>query len=237
MNNTHLKNFQASVKLQSAHFEIIKAVQIQLKTVGLYVGAADGIAGPKTLAAFAKFKQMEYLEHPEILGQSTAAALLEATESRPAPADNSTPDVGDRLIRIPEAGQVYSSKPVYPGSHFSWGEFTKGLDRVPESADVTRNLIKLAKHLDAVRELLGGRAITITSAYRPRAINRAVGGASNSRHLYGDAADIIVAGMHPHQVYWRLNAWHGDRGGLGDSDAFTHIDLRGYQARWDYGNA
>lgn len=233
----NLKEFQGSVNLKTAHLGVVKGVQEQLSKIHLLVGPVDGIAGPKTMAAFAKFKQMEYLEHPEILGRSTVAALLEATETRPAPADNSTPDVGDRLIRIPEAGQVWTSKPVYPGSHFSWGELTKGLDRIPESAIVTRNLIKLAKHLDAVRELLGGKAITITSGYRPRAVNRAVGGASNSRHLYGDAADIVVAGLHPHQVYWKLNGWHGDHGGLGDSDSFTHIDLRGYQARWDYGNA
>lgn len=233
----HLKELQGSIRLRTAHPEVIKAVQEQLTKIHLLAGPADGIAGPKTMAAFAKFKQLEYLENPEILGQTTAAALLEATEARPAPADNTTPDVGDRLIRIPEAGQVWASKPVYPGSNFSWGEFTKGLDRIPESAAVTQNLIKLAKHLDAVRELLGGRAIKISSGYRPRAVNRAVGGASNSRHLYGDAADIVVAGMHPHQVYWKLNKWHADRGGLGDSDSFTHIDLRGYQARWDYGNA
>lgn len=233
----HLKEFQGSVKLRTAHPEVIKAVQEQLIEIQLLAGPADGIAGPKTMAAFAKFKQLEYLENPEILGQTTAAALVEATEARPAPADNTTSDVGDRLIRIPEAGQVYSSKPVYPGSHFSWGELTKGLDRVPENASVTRNLIRLAKHLDAARELLGGKAITITSGYRPKFVNRAVGGATNSRHVIGDAADIIVAGMHPHQVFWKLNAWHGARGGLGDSDGFTHVDLRGYQARWDYGNA
>lgn len=232
-----LHDFQGSVKLRTAHPEIIKAVQDQLFKIQLLTGPIDGIAGPKTMAAFFKFKQLEYLENPEILGQTTATALLEATKSRPAPADNTTPDVGDRLVRIPEVGQVYSSQPVYPGSHFSWGELTKGLDRVPESVAVTRNLIKLAKHLDAVRELLGGRAITITSGYRPRAVNRAVGGASNSRHLYGDAADILVAGLSPHGVYQRLNAWHGNKGGLGDSAAFTHLDLRGYQARWDYGNA
>lgn len=232
-----LNDFEASIKLKTAHPEIIKAVQEQLVKIQLLRSPVDGVAGPKTMAAFAKFKQLEYLEHPEILGKSTATALLEATESRSAPADNSTPDIGDRLIRIPEAGQIYSSQPIYPGSHFSWGELTKGLDRIPESAQITRNLIKLAKHLDAVRELLGGRAITITSGYRPRAVNRAVGGASNSRHLFGDAADIVVAGLSPHGVYQRLNAWHDDRGGLGDSRSFTHIDVRGYRARWAYGNA
>lgn len=229
-----LENFQASVNLKYAHPDLIRAVQQQLIKIELLDGPADGKAGPLTMAAFAKFKRLEYLENPEILGRTTAAALLEASEARPAPSDNSTPDVGDRIVRIPEAGQVWASKPVYPGSHFSWGELTKGLDRIPETILITRSLVKLTRHLDAVREFLGNKPIKITSAYRPRAINRAVGGASSSRHVYGDAADIVVAGIPAHQVYWKLNEWHGDKGGLGDSDVFTHIDLRGYRARWDY---
>lgn len=233
----NLAEFKGSCRLKTAHPEIIKAVQERLITVRLLDGPADGIAGFQTMAAFSKFKQLEYLENPEVLGQTTVTALLEATESRPAPADNSTPDVGDRRVRIPEAGLVYSSQPLYPGSLFSWGELTKGLDRLPESASQVRNLIKLAKYLDAVREFLGGKPITITSGLRPRAINRAVGGAANSRHLHGDAADLVVTGLSPHAVYRRLDPWHGDKGGLGNSANFTHLDLRGYRARWAYGNA
>jgi hypothetical protein len=232
-----LKDFKGAIKLANAHPEIIKAVQQRLLKVGLLDGLVDGVASAKTLTAFAKFKKLEYLESPEILGQTTALALLEATESRAAPTDDTTADSNDRVARIPEVGQVWSGKQVYPGSFFTWGELTKGLERIPESAAVTRNLIKLAKHLDGAREFLGGRAITITSAYRPRAVNLAVGGASNSRHVYGDAADIVVAGIPPHQVFRRLSSWHGDWGGLGDGSNFSHLDLRGFAARWDYGNS
>lgn len=50
-----------------------------------------------------------------------------------------------------------------------------------------KNLIE--KLLDPVRERLGA-PVRVTSGYRPPKLNKAVGGASNSNHLYGCAADI-----------------------------------------------
>lgn len=232
-----LGNFHKETKLFEASSEIVSAVQQQLIRVGLLDGAVDGIAGEKTMTAFRKFKELEYLADPDVLGATTAAALLEATEKHPQPKDEETRPTGERLIRIPGAGEVYSSQPVYPGCHFSWGEFTKGLTRVPETEQVVRNIIKLANHLNDLRSFLGDRPITITSGYRPPALNRAIGGVSNSRHIVGDAADVVVAGITPHEVYRRIDNWHGNKGGLGDSASFTHIDLRGYRARWNYGNA
>ena len=50
---------------------------------------------------------------------------------------------------------------------------------------------QLADHLQRIRSGLG-RALVLNSAYRSPEHNRQVGGASYSRHLYGDAADIDV---------------------------------------------
>lgn len=50
-----------------------------------------------------------------------------------------------------------------------------------------KNLIE--KLLDPVRERLGA-PVRVTSGYRPPRLNKAVGGAANSNHLYGFAADI-----------------------------------------------
>lgn len=43
--------------------------------------------------------------------------------------------------------------------------------------------------LDPIREKIG-MPITVTSGYRPKKLNDAVGGAKNSNHLYGYAADV-----------------------------------------------
>lgn len=76
-----------------------------------------------------------------------------------------------------------------------------------------------------------GRRVTITSGLRCRVRNEQVGGALNSQHLYGNAADIIVAGFPPDEVYeyFEENHWPG---GLGKYGSFTHIDVRPYKVRF-----
>jgi uncharacterized protein YcbK (DUF882 family) len=116
--------------------------------------------------------------------------------------------------------------------HFSWYEATKGGARIPESEEVTASIIRIAKALEGVRDKFGGRSITITSWYRPPAINRAVGGAKYSKHIEGHAVDILIGDLDPRDVTATLSKdWNG---GVGDSPAFTHLDL-GDRRRWDYG--
>ncbi|MCX4473255.1 D-Ala-D-Ala carboxypeptidase family metallohydrolase [Micromonospora sp. NBC_01655] len=45
--------------------------------------------------------------------------------------------------------------------------------------------------LQALRHALGDVSIYISSGFRSYACNSAVGGASNSRHLYGDGVDLV----------------------------------------------
>lgn len=232
-----LENLKATYKLTEAPTDVVKAVQHQLISVGLLNSVSDGIPGRLTLSAFAKFKNLEYLEYPDLLGRSTAIALLEATKSRTAPADE--PSLArDTSLKVffPKIGWVSARDPVHSRGHFTWGEFTKNLTRVPQTERVVDAIIKLAYYLEDVRVLFDNSAITINSAYRPHLINVKVGGASNSQHLYGNAADIVVSGIRPHEVYARLHSWHGSKGGLASSSSFTHIDLRGYRARWNYGS-
>lgn len=126
--------------------------------------------------------------------------------------------------------------PIIVGGNFTWGEFTRGGERMPESAAVVGRMRKAAEAMQEIRGRLGDRPITITSAYRPPAVNRRVGGASQSRHLTGDAVDFVVSGLSAPAVERQLDAWWGGRGGLASSQrhGFTHIDLRGVKARWNY---
>ena len=115
--------------------------------------------------------------------------------------------------------------------HFTWAEATKGGARIPESATITRNIIKIATALEDVREIFGGKTITITSWYRPLNINRSVGGSTDSQHINGLAVDLKVAGISPRKVTATLSkTWVG---GVGDSPIFTHLDL-GENRRWNY---
>lgn len=65
----------------------------------------------------------------------------------------------------------------------------KGIKNVP-SKEEEQNLIALIENvLDPLREAYG-KPIIVTSGYRCPALNRAVGGASTSQHMTGQAADI-----------------------------------------------
>lgn len=135
-------------------------------------------------------------------------------------------------FEIPGVGLVVSTTPIIPNGHFSWGEATKDGQRIPANKDISQNIIKVAMALEDVREFLGNKPIKIHSWYRPPSVNRAVGGASHSRHLVGDAVDFSISGICPLSVYDRLTPWW--KGGLGRSPNFTHIDLRDFRARWNY---
>lgn len=58
-----------------------------------------------------------------------------------------------------------------------------------EAVKVTPQLIEV---LERFRELTGNEPCVITSGYRCYYQNRKVGGARESRHLYGDAVDIRI---------------------------------------------
>lgn len=89
--------------------------------------------------------------------------------------------------------------------HFTLEEFVysdtakrKGINNTPPVA-VQSNLTRLAVALEAVRKAVGA-SITISSGYRCPDLNKAVGGAVNSAHLTGLAADITAKGLTPRQL-------------------------------------
>lgn len=119
--------------------------------------------------------------------------------------------------------------------HFSLGEFycKCGCDM---PADVLVNILKLVPLLELIRNIMGGRAIKIVSGYRCFEHNKLVGGASHSQHLLGNAANIIVYGRPPRYVHSHISYYVSDGllppMGLGSYHTFTHVDNRGYNARW-----
>ncbi|MGB0560644.1 MAG: D-Ala-D-Ala carboxypeptidase family metallohydrolase [Spirulinaceae cyanobacterium] len=137
-----------------------------------------------------------------------------------------------KLIRIAGIGKTTTRTPIFPGANFTWGEATKNGTRLPVNESITNNIIRMAKEMQKIRERFDNRSITITSWYRPPAVNRAIGGSSRSTHMKGHGVDFVVAGLSPREVQRQLEYWNG---GLGYGRTFTHIDNRGYRARWNYG--
>lgn len=72
---------------------------------------------------------------------------------------------------------------------------------VPVGGAIHRNLKSLAQSvlqpLDDHLQKEKRKVIFVTSGFRPKAVNKAVGGAENSLHTTGQAADIVVSGSTP----------------------------------------
>jgi uncharacterized protein YcbK (DUF882 family) len=74
--------------------------------------------------------------------------------------------------------------------------------------------------------------VIINSGCRCEDHNRAVGGSSNSQHLYGRAADIVVLDVAPQEVYDFVDSKYFGLG-LGLYSNWVHIDTRtNGPARW-----
>lgn len=96
--------------------------------------------------------------------------------------------------------------------------------------------LDLVAILQAIRDALGA-PITITSGYRTVSHNASVGGAQNSYHTLGRAADIVVSGKTTAEVA----ACAESAGALGIlryvTDGFVHIDTRVQKYFAEYRNS
>lgn len=160
-------------------------IQALLNASGFPCGRVDGVLGPNTKAAVARFQQAyangPWLTVDAVPGPKTMAAL-------------------DDL--------------PYLAPHFSTGELaSKGNG----DCYVARELLAA---LEQLRTFLG-HPLHIIDAYRDPAHNRSVGGAADSMHLYGLAADIGPV------CSWAAVARLGLFSGIGDRHgAISHVDLR-----------
>jgi hypothetical protein len=89
---------------------------------------------------------------------------------------------------------------MYLTEHFTLPEMTVsesaarlGIDNTPDAAALA-NLHRLCTVLESVR-LLVDKPVLVSSGYRSRALNSAIGGSLGSAHIQGLAADINVPGL------------------------------------------
>ena len=83
--------------------------------------------------------------------------------------------------------------------HFTLEEFTtsstakaRGIDNSVSSQRVVYNLRNLCEQVREPLRSYANQPITISSGYRCKALNKVVGGARNSQHMTGEAADIHI---------------------------------------------
>lgn len=101
----------------------------------------------------------------------------------------------------------------------------------PRSIEIELTL--LARDLEVMRREYG-QPIRVISGYRCRAYNTKIGGATNSQHLYGRAADILsTLAVQDALESAALATPSFKDGGIGKYPAGgLHVDRRGYPARW-----
>ncbi|RAS20555.1 MULTISPECIES: D-Ala-D-Ala carboxypeptidase family metallohydrolase [unclassified Pseudomonas] len=99
---------------------------------------------------------------------------------------------------------------MYITPHFTLAEMTasqtaarEGLDNTPSLA-VMSNLRLLCLALEQVRALFDS-PIIVSSGYRSSAVNTRIGGASNSQHVRGLAADFTVVDIDSREVVRRVS--------------------------------
>ncbi len=146
--------------------------QLQIRVAGWsadrsYV-AVDGAFGPQTRAALMRFQSAYGLAADGVAGSLTYGKLYALEDADCTPV------------------------------HFAWTELDDssacggGFDggRLP-AGTVQANVFRVMWKLEALRHKLGDRPLPVTSGFRSIQCNQRVGGASNSQHLYGMAADLV----------------------------------------------
>lgn len=124
--------------------------------------------------------------------------------------------------------------------HITYGELCLGEERRrfvnQAQCDIAT---ELCTFLEKARAQFGNKPIIITSGHRPEAVNQAVGGASNSEHLYKPgcgAIDWYIDGVPVKTVQdWCVKNWPYSTG-LGAPRGFIHTGIRAARPRvvWDY---
>jgi len=125
--------------------------------------------------------------------------------------------------------------------HITLGEFALGQEvRRFDHQHQVDTAAELAAFLERARAAFGGKPVIITSGYRPAAINRQVGGASGSEHLYNapgvGAVDWYINGVDIYKLQdWCVKHWPYSTG-LGAPKGFIHTGIRAGRPRltWPY---
>lgn len=129
---------------------------------------------------------------------------------------------------LPDVIDAPKSKSGMLSEHFAASEFAChhcgcGADKIHP---------RLIALLEELRKNIGGKPLHVNSGYRCPIHNANVGGASNSQHMHGTAADIATpAGMNFEQFAWYVKQLPFD--GIGfyppiekGGASFIHVDVR-----------
>jgi zinc D-Ala-D-Ala carboxypeptidase len=151
---------------EGASGEDVRQLQIRVAGYPGYGGvlSLDGAFGPATKAAVTRFQQAYGLGADGVAGPATFGKIYELQDDDCTPV-NFTYD------------ELNNCNSDWSGGNVS-------------AAQAKANALVSMWKLQAMRHAMGDRPITVNGGFRSVPCNNAVGGATNSRHLYGDAVDL-----------------------------------------------
>ncbi len=147
-------------------------------------------------------------------GPKTKKVLLAAQKSAGVQATGKYDDATRKALLL---WAQHKAQGVNISTHFRDTEFS-----CHDGSGQVRIHPKLPKLLEKIRVALG-KPITVNSGYRTPSYNAKIGGAKNSYHMKGMAADIVVPGVSPKDV--ATLARKMGAGGVGVYPNFTHVDV------------
>ena len=195
---------------------MLETIEVQRRVAGWYPRVRtqqhlviDGIHGPATTTAIGNFQESVGLPRSGLVTLATERELGELNKS-----DGST-------------------------LHFAWSDFKSRRDSSQiykvGVMQAVANLRLLMWNLEGLRSKLGNQPIYINSGIRSVPYNSQIGGASDSMHMYGLAADITVRNRTPNQV--AEGAARCGFSGIFVYVSHCHVDLRARITRpwaWDF---
>ena len=200
----------------------VKQKQCLLAYLGYYTGELDGSYGPLTQAATEAFQRDYGLDVDGRFGPLTEARILGVVASGEAPvvAENAAATENSSAT-----GTFWDEIEYFTREEFRCkcgGKYCTGFPAEPQEA--------MVRTVDEIRRRLGV-PITISSGLRCKTHNAAVGGVSNSQHLYGRAADLHSSAS-PAKMKAVAEEVMGNTGGIGLYDWGIHVDTGKY-SRWN----
>ena len=189
----------------------VKQKQNLLAYLGYYIGNIDGKWGPLSDTALRAFQGDYGLPANGNFDTATEKALKHAITHGMPIVESKEPSWGDIKYFKRNEFRCKCGKcngyPVEP----SW---------------------ELLEVLDDIREHFGA-PVRVNSGIRCAAHNKNVGGATNSQHLYGTAADIVVTGISPVKAAAYAETLLPNTGGIGIYSWGVHVDVRKAKSRWN----
>lgn len=170
----------------------IKQRQMNLRFLGFYGGAIDGIVGNGTIGAIEEFQRNYGLVVDGIYGAKTDAKLIEVIKAEQIKLGVTADGIAGTQTVNARDNKSLSWNDI---KHFKQSEFACKCGCGFNSINL--NLVKI---LDEIRDYFG-QPVIITSGCRCRNHNAKVSGSvSNSRHVSGKASDIKVANVDKSRV-------------------------------------